>query len=115
MSWSPTALAILAGCLLSPVPGPVDPEANAADEQLLKGVHLALDGPALLDFLRAQTLTETSRARVQALIRQLGDRAFAQREQASTELIALGRLALPQLRLAVRDDDLEVRRRAEDC
>jgi hypothetical protein len=50
--------------------------------------------------------------RVAALIRQLGDDAFAKREAASKELLAIGVPALAALKKARASDDPEVRRRA---
>src|SRR5215831_3371521 len=114
MCFDPAALAVLACCFLPPTPAPADPGAGAADERLLREARVAAGGPALLDFFRNQTMTEATRAKVEALVRQLGDPAFDRREKASAELVALGRVALPQLRQALRDADLEVRRRAED-
>jgi hypothetical protein len=56
---------------------------------------------------------ETSKDRLTSLIRQLGDRKFAKREQAGKELEALGGEALPALRKATASDDPEIRRRAD--
>jgi RNA polymerase sigma factor (sigma-70 family) len=50
--------------------------------------------------------------RVAALIRQLGDDAFAKREAASKELLAIGVPALAALNKAKASDDPEVQRRA---
>ena len=52
--------------------------------------------------------------RVAALIKQLGDHAYAKREAASKELADIGEPALPALRkAATSSDDPEIRRRAE--
>ncbi len=102
------SFALAVACLLPPV-------AHAGDEELLKEAKVAADGPALLDYLRRHTLDAGSEARVQALVRQLGDDSFDKRERASRELLALGGLARPFLRQAVSSPDAEVRRRAEDC
>jgi tRNA A-37 threonylcarbamoyl transferase component Bud32 len=56
---------------------------------------------------------EPSADRLTSLIRQLGDRKFAKREEASKELEALGMDALPPLRKAIASDDPEIRRRAD--
>jgi uncharacterized protein (TIGR03067 family) len=50
--------------------------------------------------------------RIAALIRQLGDKEFAKREEAGKELDAIGEPALDSLRKAVSSDDLEIRSRA---
>jgi hypothetical protein len=47
------------------------------------------------------------------LVRQLGSRKYAEREAAARQLEALGEPALPALRRAVSEAELEVRRRAE--
>src|SRR5438445_6144416 len=52
-------------------------------------------------------------AEVAPLIGQLGSRKFAEREQATRALDALGTSALTALRKAVQSDDMEVSRRAE--
>ena len=52
-------------------------------------------------------------ARLQQLLKQLGNPEFAAREAASRELRGLGLSALDGLQRAVRSGDLEVRRRAE--
>jgi hypothetical protein len=52
------------------------------------------------------------RAAVEALIRDLGDDRFPVRESASTKLALIGEAALPQLEMALKSDDAEVRRRA---
>jgi HEAT repeat protein len=71
------------------------------------------DGPTLLEEFRRRTLTPEAAARTRALVRRLGDGSFSERERATAELIALGRVALPVLREAARDPDAEVAHRAE--
>jgi HEAT repeat protein len=75
----------------------------------------AADGSALLEFFRKRTLSDEQRQRIQALIRQLGDDAFAVREKASSELAAMGDPVAPLLRLAIKSTDVEIARRAEEC
>jgi HEAT repeat protein len=70
------------------------------------------DGAALLAAVRRHTPSDETRARLNRLLVQLGDEAFSVRENASTDLFALGRLALPQLREARTSRDPEVSRRA---
>jgi HEAT repeat protein len=72
----------------------------------------ATDGPTLLDEFRKSTLTPETAARARALVRQLGDGSYEQRERADAELSALGRLALPVLRQAAKDPDAEIASRA---
>ncbi len=49
------------------------------------------------------------------LIRQLGDRDFAKRQDASATLLIIGIDALPALRKACNDDDQEIAHRAQTC
>ncbi len=85
------------------------------DEQAVKEARVGTDGPALLEFLRRRTLGDADKARVLALIQKLGDDAFAVREQASTDLAALGVMPVPLLRQALQHADVEIARRAEGC
>lgn len=59
-----------------------------------------------------QSLSAEQQRRVDSLIRQLGARQYTSREAAMRALEEVGVGALPQLRLATGDDDLEVRYRA---
>ena len=64
--------------------------------------------------LRGSSGTAARSHRVAALIKQLGDDAFAKRETASKELEDIGEPALPALRTAATSsDDPEIRGRAE--
>jgi hypothetical protein len=74
-----------------------------------------LDGPALLAAFRQRTLTKKETAAVQELIEQLGDKSFAKRERASTELIAQGSKVVGLLRAAADTTDTEQKRRVEMC
>jgi hypothetical protein len=87
----------------------------AADEATLKKAEQKVDGPSLVAFFRKRTLTEADFAKLRELIKQLGDDSFAVREKATTELEAAGRVALPLLKEAANDSDLEVARRAQSC
>jgi hypothetical protein len=87
-----------------------------ADEQLLRAAGIATDNRSLLDFFRHQTADTATSQRVRQLIEQLGSDSFPVREQAGSDLTALGPAALPLLRQAIRTTaDLEVRRRSRDC
>src|SRR5262249_16137991 len=81
----------------------------------LKEASVATDGPALLAFFRERTLTVEKKAKLTAAVKRLGDNAFAVRERAATELIASGQAAVPFLKAALKDPDLEVARRADQC
>jgi HEAT repeat protein len=105
-------LVLLAG---GPARAAAELEGLAADEQLLKSAKIATDGPGLLNFFRERTLTGPNRARVVALVQKLGNPNYRIREQASTDLVSVGSIAVPLLREAAKDPDLEVSRRAERC
>ena len=88
---------------------------TAEDEEVLRAAHLPTDGPGLLAFFRKRTPNEETRARIEALVEQLGSDSFSQREQASAELVLIGSGACALLREAARDPDLEVRWRARQA
>jgi hypothetical protein len=90
-------------------------DTSAADVKVLKEISVASDGPALLTFLRSQIRGEADRKAINELIKQLSDETFEVREKATTQLIALGPVAIPFLRDAAKDDDAEVVRRAKHC
>src|SRR5262249_51171779 len=71
------------------------------------------DGATLLAAFRKRTLSPEDGAKVQALIDQLGDKAFSVRERAAAELVTLGPKVVPLLRLATQSADPERARRAE--
>ncbi len=87
----------------------------AEDEHLLKEAKVATAGPGLLEFFRRRVPTENDQARFTGLIRQLGSSDFQTREKATSELIALGPVVLPELRQARKDPDAEVKRRVAQC
>jgi HEAT repeat protein len=76
---------------------------------------LASEGPGLLSELRKRTLTEDHRVKALRLIEQLGDDDFQVREKAKGELKGMGASVVSLLRQAVRNPDLEVRQRAQEC
>lgn len=96
---------------------PVAPVAlpPASDEALLRDAKIPTDGAGLIEFLRKRTVDSADKARLEALIVQLGDDSFAVREQASAQLVATGARAKPLLQKATTDPDIEVKRRAQDC
>ncbi len=88
---------------------------ESADAATLRDARVTPDGPGLLAYLRNQTLSDDDNVRLRQTIRCLGDRIFAVREQASRELLAAERSALPFLRPALLDSDPEIRKRARRC
>jgi hypothetical protein len=108
-----TPAPLLALALLLPAAEPAGP--GPADEALLKGAGLGVDGPALLEFFRKRTVNPEDEQRAAELVTRLGDEQYALREKATRDLKALGPAALPALRLAAQATDAEVKRRARDC
>jgi HEAT repeat protein len=72
-----------------------------------------VDGPSLLAAVRKRTPNADDRDKIRALLENLASGDFATREAASKELFDLGRRALPQLRQATSNKDIEVARRAK--
>jgi HEAT repeat protein len=97
------------------VPGARAADETAADEKTLKDAKVATDGPGLLAFFKGRTLTDDGRKNLAQRVKQLGDESFEVREKASEALVAAGKAAVPLLKKAVTDTDLEIARRAEDC
>ena len=116
MFWKSGTLLLACGLtVLLTHPAPAAGGPSSADEQTLANARIATDGPSLLDLFRKQTHAGADREKVRTLVRQLGDDSFEAREQASTELAAIGALARPLLEQALRDPDPEVVYRARDC
>ncbi len=74
----------------------------------------ATDNPGLLEEIRRRTARPVDNAQVTNLIRQLGNDDFEVRQKAQTALLAMGKTALPALRLAMNDPDLEISTRARN-
>src|SRR5262245_1992630 len=111
IAWASVSLLLLAW----PV-WPAEPEPGIAeDEAALKAAGVGVDTSALLTFFRDRTVSPASRQKLTDLVRQLGSDEFAARERASRDLIAAGRVAIPFLRRALQENDLEMVRRAERC
>jgi hypothetical protein len=91
------------------------PDLASADEKIVREAKSEVTGSALLAFLRARTPSPAKLDRARGLIPKLGDDAFAVREQASRDLIALGTVAIPFLREATKNNDREIVRRAREC
>lgn len=85
------------------------------DEKTLRDARVGTDGPTLLKFFRERTPEPDEVAHAATLVRELGDEAFPVRQQASQDLIKLGKAAVPHLKQAMQDGDLEISRRAEHC
>ena len=85
---------------------------GSAETQTLQEAKVGTKEPDLLAFLRGQIATPAQSAQIKALVSQLGDDSFAVRAKATIALCALGAPALPMLRAAMQQEDLEVRQRA---
>jgi hypothetical protein len=90
-------------------------DAAASDPQHARTLRQHHADKLLLDFFRRLTLGEHDQKRIGHLIHELDAGVYKQREQATTDLIAMGPSALPLLRQGLRDAPLEVRRRLERC
>ncbi len=86
-----------------------------AAEKTLRDAGIKTDPKSLMEFFRARTLSDEDRKNLLTVIRRLGDDDFDVREQATDELKKAGLAALPILRAASRDPDVEVARRVEIC
>ena len=75
---------------------------------------MCLLGFAVPSLCAADKDAAATKRRIDALVLQLGDAAYTQREQASKELVKLGIAAEPALTAALKDPDAEVRFRAAD-
>jgi hypothetical protein len=110
----------LSGCLLALWSSTTaEPSSSPSDlayaERALRKAGADIDGAGLLAFIRARTMSDEQRKGLANKVRALGSAEYTEREKASRELVALGRAALPYLRPAVNDPDLETSRRARRC
>jgi hypothetical protein len=110
-----SALAVLVLCLAPPGRGHDKETARDDMEQLLLESGLKTDSASLLAYLRRRTLFPEDQDRLRAAVERLGDASFFLREKASADLIAAGRSAVPYLRPALPDPDLERAQRASRC
>src|SRR5262245_45322120 len=109
-------LAILPLFILAGPARSAEPDQDlAAAEKMLKAAKVETDGPALVKFFRERILPDDVRSKLAANVRLLGDDNFGVREKASRDLVMVGRIALPFLRMALKNDDAEVADRAAKC
>jgi HEAT repeat protein len=76
---------------------------------------LLADDDQLLVWLYARSVSQKDPLNLTVLIPQLGSSEFAEREDASARLVALGRMALPDLHAAENDKDPEIANRVRGC
>ncbi len=110
----PTPIILSCALLLVGFVPATDPELPRA-EKLLRDHAIGTDGPSVLAYFALRTLTPENRGRLAQQVRDLGNENFAVRQQASAQLIRTGPPALPLLRAALNDPDLERVLRAERC
>ncbi len=114
--WTRCALILVGTVLIACLSGTGGEPAKTTnpDKLLLEQGDLKTDANSLLSYLRAHS-SEDDLKRIDALIPQLGHKDFAQRQDASKRLVAVGPPALPALRKAAKDEDKEIARRATEC
>jgi hypothetical protein len=114
-----THLLVKTACRLKKTPWETvydDYRSAGADEvRLLSAAGVGTDAPALRAFLAKQRLDPADVDKARTLVKRLADESFRVREQAGADLIALGVPAIGALEQAVKDEDLEVSRRAREC
>ena len=92
---------------------PVDPA--EVDRALLRDNNVEPTEAKLLAFFRARSLTDAELPRIEALIRELGEESYRNREDATRTLLKRGPAVADFLRKIAQGDDLEAARRAEKC
>jgi hypothetical protein len=92
-----------------------EPALGAAEERALRQSKVDVSDRGLIEYVRRQAPDPRRLEKIRTLVRQLGDDAFAVREQATAELKDIGAPALPALREAAKDPDREIARRAQEC
>jgi HEAT repeat protein len=90
-------------------------EGSEADEDLLKSNQVETDAAGLAAFFRKRSLSDRDHQHLQDLVRQLGDRVYRKRKQATEELVRLGTAAMRYLEPAQKDEDKEIAWRATAC
>jgi hypothetical protein len=90
-------------------------EVEKADVQLLREHRVGTSNAALIEVLRNNCMTAASRGELNRLFREMGSKAYVERQRASKKLVAAGPKALSFLRRALQDPDVEIARRAQSC
>jgi HEAT repeat protein len=105
--------AVLFGQEGLPVPkheGLADP-----DERLLQEAGVGTQTGSLIALLQKRSASDADLQGLDGLIRQLGDKDFKVRQQATRKVLSVGGAALPRLQSAMTDADPEVARLAIAC
>src|ERR1700676_3641582 len=91
-----TVFVAAAACAVAQTPTEVPAKKIGDDEEKnLQSAKVATDNSSLLAYLKARTLKDEDRERIEKLIAELDNGKYAVREQASRELKQLARAALP--------------------
>jgi hypothetical protein len=109
---------VLAGAACASAQAPSVMPANKIgedEERILKAAKIATDDSALLTYLKARTLKDEDRTRIERLILDLDSSQYTVREKATKDLKQLARPALPFLKKALKNTPLEVAQRADKC
>ncbi len=85
------------------------------EERILQAAKVATDNESLLNYLKARTLRDEDRARIEKLLQELDSPKYSTREKATKDLKEVGRPAIPFLKRALKNAPLEVVQRAEKC
>jgi HEAT repeat protein len=114
---SVSSLVLLLGLLpAQPLPAAPDPATASVDDETLKAAHIAVSGPALLDFLHKRSGAAADKGVVASLVKQLADPAAAVHDAAAGQLVAIGETAVTALREAANGlDDPDSAARARQC
>ena len=96
-------------------PSQPSPQQVADDEKLLKAAKIDTDGAGLLKYLDSLTPTKDDAAKIGELFKLIGSDKFKEREQATSDLTAMGPKVIPVLKGLLPGPTLEVRMRAERC
>ncbi len=112
MAWRwPVSGILIYAALAGQAPG----QHSANDQAYLKSANVEPSAEGILAFFRSHSLRGEQIARVDQLLRDLGNVRFKVRESACQELKAIGIPTLPALRRTLRDLDPERSRRAGFC
>src|SRR5262245_44504579 len=99
------SFAITALLTFAALPATAQDNDHFADELRLKSAGFPIVAPGLLAFFKARTTTTVEADRLAKLVEALGDKDEGTRMKAYRELIGLGPIAVPALRVAANDPD----------
>ncbi len=102
-------------CVLLPIGTHAAETTADMEDSALKAAGIPTDGPGLAAYFKKRTATVSTEVQIKELVRRLGDDEFKTREEASRQLMMIGPRARPFLQAALKDEDPEIVRRAQDC